>query len=58
MLVESGDSSVLVRFRSDYSHAGRGFRLEYSAICDTELTGLAGTETNMLGAINLEISTI
>ena len=45
MLVESGDSSVLVRFRSDYSHAGRGFRLEYSAICDTELTGLAGTES-------------
>ncbi|ENN74285.1 hypothetical protein YQE_09257, partial [Dendroctonus ponderosae] len=33
---------VLVRFRSDVSFQGRGFNLQYSAICTNTLTGFGG----------------
>ena len=34
--------TVCGRFRADGSNSGRGFQLQYSTVCDTEVTGLSG----------------
>ena len=41
-IIESETNGVLIKFRTDTSHSGRGFLLQYSTVCDTEVTGLAG----------------
>ena len=41
-IIETTKNVVLIKFRADRSHGGRGFQLHYSTICDTEVTGLSG----------------
>ena len=41
-ILETREHVLTIRFRSDRSHVGRGFQLQYNTICDTEITGLSG----------------
>ena len=41
-MVMSSGSSMLVRFRSDYNNAGRGFHARYSTVCNNVVSGPSG----------------